>query len=120
ALAIFVVWAWRNGAQSDPVPVDVGEGVMLLPHFGDIQASPGRAGLLYTLLADATLLASLLFGWVYLFTVAPNWPPGPYIRFDLSLPLVGLVALAIAYYGARRACLATGHRRSRAPFWMGA
>src|SRR5690606_15297392 len=25
ALAIFLLWSWRNGAKADPTPVDVGE-----------------------------------------------------------------------------------------------
>src|SRR5690606_37119564 len=102
ALAIFLLWSWRNGAKADPTPVDVGEGLLLMPHHGDSYAAPGRSGLLYTLLADATLFASLLFGFVYLWTIAPNWPPPEYISSDLAWPATGVIALAIAYAGGRR------------------
>mgnify|MGYP001760730078 FL=1 len=71
----------------------------------------------FTLVADATLFASLLFGAAFLYVVAPNWPPPP-------LPSVGgppggwlpaglvLPGLALAALGGRWAVAANVRGRT--------
>nr|WP_216184413.1 cytochrome c oxidase subunit I [Verticiella sp. GG226] len=94
--ALFLRWAWSTGVREDPVPVNVGQGLMLLPHHGDPEGSPGRAGTIYTLAADGTLFACLLFGYVFLWTIAPNWPPPAFIDPSPWLPLLAASGLAVA------------------------
>src|SRR5690606_12004223 len=100
-IAISLVWARSTGAREEPQPVDIGSGVRLLPHHGCVAAAPGRSGLLYALVADATLLASLLFGYVFLWTVAPNWPPPEYVSGHWPTPLVGAAGLIVAAWPTR-------------------
>ena len=111
-LALFLWWGWRNGSPVDPEPIHAGNGLTLLPHFASTEGAPGRSGVLYTLVADGTLLASLLFGFLFLWTIAPNWPAPAYMDPSPVLPLLGatglVLAIAFAHAGmsaARRARL---------------
>jgi len=68
-------WSWINGAHPD-----VGgaardarpAGLKLHPFTFD---GPGLWGMGLTLLADGALYGSLIFGWFFLWTVAPSWAP---------------------------------------------
>lgn len=55
---------------------------------------PGWWGLLATLAADVTIAVSLLFGYFFYWTVAPQWPPPRPWLGDLPLGLSGLALLA--------------------------
>jgi cytochrome c oxidase subunit I+III len=56
---------------------------------------------MFTLVADATLFTSLLFGTFYLCISAPNWPPATAPEPNLLLVLASFVALAVAAPAAR-------------------
>jgi cytochrome c oxidase subunit I+III len=70
------------------------------------------------LVADGTLFTSLLFGTLYLWISAPNWPPAAAPEPDLMLALVAVAALAGAAAAARGSLrsLAAG---STARVWIG-
>ncbi|MFQ6774621.1 cytochrome c oxidase subunit I [Cereibacter sphaeroides] len=70
ALAIRWVWTTAPGRDEGPQPVGLG---LSLPR--DVAESPGWWGSLFLLLANGTLFGSLMFGYAFLWTVAPNWPP---------------------------------------------
>jgi cytochrome c oxidase subunit I+III len=55
---------------------------------------------MFTLVADATLFTSLLFGTFYLCISAPNWPPATAPEPNLLLVLASFVALAVAALAA--------------------
>ena len=74
ALCVFLRWAWVNGERHDPPLRCLGDGAALPLHHVAKDA-PGWLGLIFTLVADGTLLASLLFGYVYLLLIAPGPPP---------------------------------------------
>ena len=71
AAAVMVFrWSWENGAQiGRGDPVAAGEP----PLHWRTHDGPGRWGMMVGLLADGALYVSLLFGWFYLWTVAPQW-----------------------------------------------
>ena len=92
SLVLFWRWAWSIGLKHDPEPVhDVAE------------RAPGRAGLMWTLVADGTFFVSLLFGYAYLATIAPGWPPPRWLASGWALPLAGAMALLAACLCMRRA-----------------
>ena len=55
------------------------------------------------LLADGVLFGSLLFGYAFLWTVAPNWPPPSYLEAGLVGPLLFLAGAVVAPLGIRLA-----------------
>jgi cytochrome c oxidase subunit I+III len=84
----FLAWAWRNGDRpGEPDRIDA-RGALALPlHFASPRP-PGWYGLGWTLAADAALVASLGFAYLFLWTVRPEWLP--------ALPPAGGVQAAVA------------------------
>ncbi|MCK9469367.1 MAG: cytochrome c oxidase subunit I, partial [Porticoccaceae bacterium] len=72
ALLILLRWSWHCGAHPCADPVAEGEPMDPPLHSRSVDG-PGRWGMVVTLMANGTLYASLLFGWLYLWTVAPQW-----------------------------------------------
>ncbi len=95
-------WAWTLGSREDQAPEAAGRGI-LLPNASEVDRSPGWWGSLFLLAANAVFFGSLVFGFAFLFTVAPGWPPPAWLHaspFDLAGGLGGAVA---ATAGARLA-----------------
>ena len=96
AIVLFWRWAWSIGSRHDTPAIDAGHGVSLPLHFMT-QNAPGWAGLVWALVANSTFFLSLLFGYVYLWTIAPGWPPPAYVDGGTLLPLLAVgAALAMA------------------------
>jgi cytochrome c oxidase subunit I+III len=108
ALAMFLRWAWDNGLPEDPEPFEAGRGLRLLPHAA-VAGAPGWWGMAFTHVANATFLATLLFGYFFLWAVGPEWPPDAFIDTPAGLPSLALAALAVGYLGARMAMTANMH-----------
>lgn len=94
-------WAWALGRQYDCGPLPIGRGKTALPH-AEVNDPPSWYGSVFLLLANATLFGSLLFGQVYLSTIAPYQPslsslPGSWVI--VSIASLGAVA---AWLVARR------------------
>ena len=82
-----------------------------LPPHTEVADSPSWWALIFTLVIDGTLFASLVFGTLYLWIAAPNWPPRKKTRAEP-------VADTRSRRGARRcrcpgARIAPGRRRRR-------
>ncbi|HEX5650949.1 MAG TPA: cbb3-type cytochrome c oxidase subunit I [Steroidobacteraceae bacterium] len=116
ALALFgiVRWLWA----SDPRPLagsfEVGDGIRL-PAYMTGSRSHAWWAVVVLLLVEGSVFASLVFSYLFLWTVAPGaWPPAP-----LPLPepaaagvaVVGYVAALVAISWAGRA-LAASHSRT--------
>ena len=99
---LFVLAGQRAGLARDYGPLPVGHGVSLPPHTEAAGAPPWWA-LIFTLLADGTIFASLVFGTFYLWIAAPNWPAAVAPAPSLALALGTLAALAIAAVAAAAA-----------------
>ncbi|MBA3623512.1 MAG: cytochrome c oxidase subunit I [Methylibium sp.] len=105
-------WAWVLGVRADVGPIDIGRGEMAPAHYESVNA-PGWWGSVFLLVADATMLASLLFGYAYLWVIAPNWPPPAFIDASIADLVIGAVGFALAAWAIRRG-LAANRRESPA------
>src|SRR5690606_36182947 len=100
-------WSWENGAWENgewkhgevPAPDQP-------PLHSRTTDGPGVWGMATTLLANGSLYFSLLFGWLFLWTVAPQWqvpdeqPLPAWPLFGSGLLLTG--ATAWLFYVVRR------------------
>uniref|UniRef100_UPI0025BADD2C cytochrome c oxidase subunit I n=1 Tax=Hydrogenophaga sp. TaxID=1904254 RepID=UPI0025BADD2C len=109
AVVVLLRWSWESGGQANAVAGethDLPEGLKLHSHTFD---GPGLWGMGLTLLADASLYASLLFGWLYLWTVVPGGQPAAASPLG-TWPLAAVALL----FGAGMLLLQRGVRRLRA------
>jgi cytochrome c oxidase subunit I+III len=113
--ALAVWWAWSLGSREDQDPRPVGHG-LTLPLASEAKRPPGWWGSLFLLLANGVFFGSLLFGYAFLWTVAPNWPPPAWLQPDLAGPLLALGGTALTLGGIRLADRAL--RRDAGP-WLG-
>jgi cytochrome c oxidase subunit I+III len=85
--AVFLLrWSWENGAHPKMAPVSADDPTDP-PLHSRTANGPGLWGMVVTLMADGTFYLSLLFGWLYLWTVAPQWV----FPEDPRLPLLGML-----------------------------
>ena len=104
-------WAWTNGTRGDVGMVTIGGGRSLPTSF-EAPRTTGWWGSVFALAASATLFASLLFGYAFLWTIAPNWPPPALIPPSLVVPLLaiaGAAAAGIAVRAGRMPIVLGGH-----------
>ena len=104
---LFVLAGQSAGLGRDYGPMPVGRGVSVPPHT-EVAGAPPWWALIFTLVADGTLFASLIFGTLYLWISAPNWPPAATFAPDIKLAMATIAALVVAaaasrVFGAARA-----------------
>ena len=71
-LVVLLRWSWENGAHPAAAP-DARTEPDEPPLHSRTFDGPGLWGMGVTLLANGALYLSLVFGWFYLWTVAPQW-----------------------------------------------
>ena len=95
-------WAWSLGQKADLPHRSIGHDVAL-PNSTQVDRSPSWWGSVFLLTANATFFGSLLFGFAFLWTVAPNWPPpASFTASPVELAL-GLSGAGLSMVGIRRA-----------------
>lgn len=94
-------WAWTNGWRDPVGAIDAGRG-LTLPTCFEARRTTGWWGSVLAIAASATLYGSLLFGYAFLWTVAPNWPPPMLVAPAVVAPLLALAGAAAALVGTRR------------------
>ncbi len=114
-VGLMLLSAQRAGVAEDHGPLSVGRGPDLPPHT-EVDGSPPWWGLVFTLVADGALFASLAFGALYLRLIAPG-PAAP----DMGLPALAWLAAAALLAGplATRGALAANARGAPRGPWLG-
>ncbi|WP_439546219.1 cytochrome c oxidase subunit I [Sandarakinorhabdus sp.] len=105
-------WAWTLGHRDDVGPQDAGCDIVL-PTQGETAGSPGHWASLFAITADATLFATLLFGYAYLWTIASGWPPPQLMSPGVTGAIMATLALAGSSLAIRRAGLLQPAEASR-------
>src|SRR5690606_20195730 len=96
ALVAFLMWAWECGARADAEDrLDAGDGRQLPLHYASA-SPPGWWGMGWTIAADVSLFASLVFAFLYLWTANPVWPPEGFRPIGWQLPALAMGAIAAA------------------------
>lgn len=113
-VVLALIWAWGLGQKAVEGPLDAGHGVML-PTSRAVDDPPGWWGSLMLLLADGVHFGSLMFGYAFLWTIAPNWPPPAWIAPGTTGPALALGGLAALVLGPRLAIRAIRAGRGASP-----
>ncbi len=113
ALWAFLRWAWDTGSAADPEPLASGRGETLEVQDVAGARAPGAMGLVFTQIANGTLLASLLFGYGFLWTVGPQWPPESWVDLSPLASLGVLALLGVGWWCVRRAHAGLGKADAR-------
>ncbi|TFL18353.1 cytochrome c oxidase subunit I [Jannaschia formosa] len=100
--AMAIRWVWCLGTDADAGPQAVGHGLRL-PLASDSADPPGWWGSLFLIGTSLTLFGSLLFGYAFLWTVAPNWPPPSYLHSGWASPALAGIGSLLACLGIRLA-----------------
>lgn len=93
-VGVFVWWAQDNAIAPRIGLLDAGRGEQVPPHTEVADPAPWWAAV-FAMLANGTLFAALIFGALYVWLVAPNWPPS-----DVAEPNMLLVLAAFGYLAA--------------------
>lgn len=95
SLIVVLRWSWENGGQRNESSEkdDASEEPPL--HFRT-QDGPSLWGMVVALMANGTLYVSLVFGWFYLWTAAPQWATPEQSPVSLPLLLISGLLLTVA------------------------
>ncbi|EMD82822.1 cytochrome c oxidase subunit I [Pacificimonas flava] len=88
-------WAAALGRKEDVGPLPIRGEETALTH-AEVEDPPGWWGSAFLLAADATFFGALLFGYAYLWTIAPNWPPPRLMEASLLTLGLGLLGAGVA------------------------
>ena len=102
ALLAGLRWAWTTGLDRDWPNLDAGRG-LTLPLHALVHDAPGWWGMVVGLLVNGTFYITLLFGYLYLWAVAPGWPPPSFIDSPVLLALVSALVIAVSAFALDRA-----------------
>src|SRR5262249_28514475 len=108
---LFVLAGQSAGLERDYGPLPVGHGLSLPPHT-ELADAPPWWSLIFALVADGTLFASLVFGTFYLWIAAPNWPAAIKPAPSLGLAVLVIAALLVAAAAARGSMRALANGKS--------
>jgi cytochrome c oxidase subunit I+III len=101
----FMHWTKNTGLAADTGAVPIGRGEHA-PYHAECEDPPSWWAMAFTLGANATLYISLLFGGLFLWVSAPNWPPEKLLAPGAAISAIAIVAALAAMIFGRRALTA--------------
>jgi cytochrome c oxidase subunit I+III len=118
AVAMVIAWVWALDPGPTYPPQDIGAGIKL-PVYVTGPTSHAWWATVVFLLVDGALFASLLFSYLFLWTVNPgSWPPGDVQVPPLLWPAVAAIVLAGSGAAMAYADRALGAETQRDPWVM--
>ena len=121
SLVLILCWLWTTAERPEKNQRDAGCGYVL-PLYVSGPQSVGWWAMFITILGDGTAFVSLIFAYLFLWTVHAVWPPAlvgesdlllPALAFPLLVLAIGLIRFAVVALRAAR----TGHFRLAT--WLG-
>ncbi|MFD2238328.1 cytochrome c oxidase subunit I [Aureimonas populi] len=111
-VATLLLWTRGQGNLVDYGPLPIGRG-RSVPVAEETEASPAVWAMAGVLIANLSLFGSLLFGALFLWLVAPSWPPPELMRTGRGLIVIVLGAVFFAATAGRHAAALNraGHPR---------
>ncbi len=102
---VFLAWTPDTALKQDADMMEIGHGEKQTPHMR-AQRPPSWWATVLTVIADLTAFISLLFGSLFLWISAPNWPPKAALPVDAVMPLIVTASLGVAAISGRMAAKA--------------
>jgi cytochrome c oxidase subunit I+III len=99
-VVLLLAWTGPCGFREDHGPLPIGNGLNLPIHY-EVDRPPSWWAMVFALVGNGTLYTSLLFGVLFLWLVAPGWPPLAVAEPGLVLPLAAVLLAAAAPLLAR-------------------
>ncbi len=100
-VVLFLLWTRESGFRRDMGPLAVGHGEAAPVHI-ESAAPPSLRAMKFTLIANATFFGSLLFGGLFLWVSAPNWPPPTVPQLSFVFLTAPVAVLALAWIAGHR------------------
>ncbi|MHB2267266.1 cytochrome c oxidase subunit I [Aliihoeflea sp. PC F10.4] len=101
-LVLCLRWTHATGMERDHGDLDIGKGTSVPTHY-EADGPPSWWAMVFTLICNGTLFASLIFAVFFLWLVAPGWPPAELVETGLLPPALAAIALLGAALTARMA-----------------
>ncbi|MCM2503778.1 cytochrome c oxidase subunit I [Aureimonas altamirensis] len=116
-IAILLLWTRGQGARVDYGPLPIGRGETALT-AGETSDPPSVWAMGATLIANLSLFSSLAFGALFLWLVAPGWPPPQLMQSGFGLVAFVVVSAGAAMAAVRMAAAANRSKRDTRQMWL--
>ncbi|MGQ7793176.1 cytochrome c oxidase subunit I [Faunimonas sp. B44] len=110
-VASFLLWSTQSGQRRDHGPLPIGNGVAVPPH-PEAEGPASWWAMVFALAADATFFASLVFGALFLWVVAPAWPPATLLDGGHLASLAAIAGSLVAAWAMPQAARAAVEGRA--------
>ena len=110
--ATFLAWTPASGERRDRGALPAGNGAFAVLH-SEAPRPPSLWAMALLIAADATAFTSLAFGILFLWVVAPNWPPPAFIEWSAANAAVTICGCLLAVIGGRTAAARAAIGRDR-------
>ena len=112
-----MLWTRGQGARVDYGRLPIGRGQTALT-AGETADPPSVWAMGATLIANLSLFSSLAFGALFLWLVAPGWPPPQLMHTGFGLVAFVIVSAGVSMVAVRMAAAANRDKRDTRQLWL--